>query len=240
MERELGPNHQDLLTQLGELIQTPSFHSLHQHFNPQEKVQEKIPHPIKTPLSSPTLLQRMTNFESSANLKRRSSYSETTEPPKRAGLLLSSGSSRRTLMSRLLNPKRTPHSTPILQKFSLLNLQKTTLEKSDPQTMMPLLNWLTSPPPKGSRMPNMPRTPPNLIPIQTMTNPLRNRNSTSSIYHGMNPQIVRQPAILSCPVGLDFHTEAGFDFSDFFPLLNPSRIFWDVIIWFYSIYCMFI
>ena len=46
--------------------------------------------------------------------------------------------------------------------------------------------------------------------------------------------------ILSRPVGLDFHTEAGFDFSDFFPLLNPSGIFWDVIIWFYSIYCMFI
>ena len=46
--------------------------------------------------------------------------------------------------------------------------------------------------------------------------------------------------LLSRPVGLDFHTEAGFDFSDFFPLLNPSGIFWDVIIWFYSIYCMFI
>ena len=28
--------------------------------------------------------------------------------------------------------------------------------------------------------------------------------------------------LLSCPVGLDFYTEAGFDFSDFFPLLNPS------------------
>ena len=46
--------------------------------------------------------------------------------------------------------------------------------------------------------------------------------------------------ILSRPVGLDFHTEAGFDFSKFFPLLNPSGFFRDVIIWFYSIYCMFI
>ena len=41
---------------------------------------------------------------------------------------------------------------------------------------------------------------------------------------------------LSRPVGLDFHVEAGFDFFDFFPLLNPSEIFRDVIIWFYSIY----
>ena len=98
-------------------------------------------------------------------------------------------------MSRLLNPKRTPRSTPILQKFSRLNLQKITPEKSDPQTTMPLLNRLTSPPPMGSRMPNMSRTPPNLIPIQTTTNPLRNRNSTSPIYHGMNLQIARQPAI---------------------------------------------
>ena len=150
---------------------------------------------IESPLSSPTLLQRVSNFKSSANLKRGSSHSETTEPPKRAWLLLSSGSSRRTLMSRLLNPKRTPRSTPILQKFSRLNLQKITPEKSDPQTTMPLLNRLTSPPPMGSRMPNMSRTPPNLIPIQTTTNPLRNRNSTSPIYHGMNLQIARQPAI---------------------------------------------
>ena len=47
-------------------------------------------------------------------------------------------------------------------------------------------------------------------------------------------------ALLSHPVGLDFHTEAGFDFSDFFPLPNPSEIFRDVTIWFYPIYCMFI
>ena len=39
---------------------------------------------------------------------------------------------------------------------------------------------------------------------------------------------------------LDFHTEAGFDFSDFFPLPNPSGIFRDVTIWFYPSYCMFI
>ena len=46
--------------------------------------------------------------------------------------------------------------------------------------------------------------------------------------------------ILSRPVGLDFHAEAGFDFSDFFPLPNPSGIFRDVTIWFYPIQCMFI
>ena len=34
-------------------------------------------------------------------------------------------------------------------------------------------------------------------------------------------------SVLSRPLAvvLDFHTEAGFDFSDFFPLLNPSGIF---------------
>ena len=47
-------------------------------------------------------------------------------------------------------------------------------------------------------------------------------------------------SLLSRPVGLDFHTEAGFDFSDFFPLANPSENFRDVTIWFYPIYCMFI
>ena len=146
MEKGLDPNHQDLLIQLGELIQNPSFHSLLQQLNPQERVQEKIPQPIETPLSNPVQLQRMANSESSTNLKRRLSHSETTEPPKRARLPLSSGSSRRTLMSRLLNPKRTPRSTPILQRSSQSNLQETTPEKSDPQPTIPLLNRLTSPP----------------------------------------------------------------------------------------------
>ena len=95
-------------------------------------------------------------------------------------------------MSRLLNPKRTPCSTPILQRFSQSNLRKTTPNKSDLQSTIPLLNWLTSPPPKGNRLSETLRNLLSLILSQTTTNPLRNRNSMSPTYLGMNPQIVHQ------------------------------------------------
>ena len=39
-----------------------------------------------------------------------------------------------------------------------------------------------------------------------------------------------QISLLSVPTGLDLHAEAGFEFSDFFPLPNPSGIFRDFIV----------
>jgi hypothetical protein len=41
--------------------------------------------------------------------------------------------------------------------------------------------------------------------------------------------------LLSRPTGLYFPIEAGFHFSYFFPLPNPSENFRDVIIWYYFI-----
>ena len=61
--------------------------------------------------------------------------------------------------------------------------------------------------------------------VEVVTNSISSYGSRSYMKWVSTNTDRMEGEILSRPVGLDFHTEAGFNFSSFFPFPNPSENF---------------
>ena len=118
MENELDPKHQDLLFQLCDILKNPEMPAALQHLSSWDKEQTNKESLLPLATSKPSLLQRMDELDCSEDLRTPSTPSEEVTPQKRPRSPLSSESSGRTLMSRLLNPKRRRLSTHISRKSS--------------------------------------------------------------------------------------------------------------------------
>ena len=126
MEQDQGLNHPNLLGDLCCLLQDPELPALLEqlshldsHPAPESLVLERL-------TKKPSLLQQLDKSASSKSLKRSPSPSEEESPPKRRQLQLSSESSGRTLMSRLLNRNEKKPSTHTSPKSYLHQRLKTT------------------------------------------------------------------------------------------------------------------
>ena len=118
MENELDPKYQDLLSQLCNISKNPEMPAALQHLSSWDKEQTNKESPLPPAMSKLSLLQRMDDLDCSEDLRALSIPLEEVTPQKRPRSPLSSESSGRTLMSRLLNPKRRRLSTHISQKSS--------------------------------------------------------------------------------------------------------------------------
>ena len=202
MEISLDSNQKRLLARLGEILQDPALPMLLQQMDSQEslRVPEEPRQLSMNPLSNQINPQKASMSTSSKGLKRRLSHSETTSPRKRARSPLSLVSSKRTLMSRLLNHRKTPPSTPILQKSSPLSLPETVYRKPVPLTTIPLLAQLTSPPNQvGTNITPEPiENQMNLTRTVRATSQPKNPNSSNQICHGTSHPM-DQPLDLATP-----------------------------------------
>ena len=125
MEDTLDKKQLSLLLRLNDILKDPDVSTLLSSLEQLEPPLLPIPSPSPTLPTQPTLLQRMNGSISSRTSRKQSSLSELKESRKRPLSPQSSESSGRTLMSRLLNPKRSRLSTPISLRSSPSNLHST-------------------------------------------------------------------------------------------------------------------
>src|ERR1700678_1761226 len=118
MEVTLDKKQLNLLMRLSEVLRDPDAPSLLESLDLREPPLRHLRSPSPTQQSDLSLLQRMNGSTPSRISKEQSIPSEAKIPRKRLLSPQSSESSGRSLMSRLHNPKRIRHSTPILTKFS--------------------------------------------------------------------------------------------------------------------------
>ena len=155
-------------------------------------------HRQSPPTREPTLLERMNASGSSTNLKNQSFLLEKGRTRKRTLSPLSSESSGRTLMSRLLNNKRRRLSTPISQKSSQSNHLATDKLETQSGSHGQLINSPTHVSSDRNRRKRVKPSNPTLM--KTMKGiQSKGESLLSPTCHGTLPQM-SQPLVIATPV----------------------------------------